>query len=93
MELSEPAILTQRQEFLAARSGRPAGANDPFFADLKGEVAEKGFLVAAADDLIAWARTRSLMPPEHRPVRAAAATRSPRRDQARPVRLLDHLTR
>jgi NADH-quinone oxidoreductase subunit B len=61
MELSEPAILTQRQEFLAARPGRLAGANDPFFADLKGELADKGFLVAAADDLIAWARTRSLM--------------------------------
>jgi NADH-quinone oxidoreductase subunit B len=59
--LSEPAILTQRQEFLAARPGRLAGANDPFFADLKGELADKGFLVAAADDLIAWARTRSLM--------------------------------
>ena len=40
MELSEPAILTQRQEFLAARLGRPAGASDPFFADLKGELAE-----------------------------------------------------
>ena len=61
MELSEPAILTQRQEFLAARPGRPAGTNDPFFADLKGELANKGFLVAAADDLIAWARTGSLM--------------------------------
>jgi NADH-quinone oxidoreductase subunit B len=61
MELSEPAILTQRQEFLAARPGRSAGAKDPFFADLKGELADKGFLVAAADDLIAWARTGSLM--------------------------------
>ena len=38
MELSEPAILTQRKGFVAARPGRPAGANDPFFADLKGEL-------------------------------------------------------
>jgi NADH-quinone oxidoreductase subunit B len=61
MELSEPAILTQRKGFVAARPGRPVGANDPFSADLEGELADKGFLVAAADDLIAWARTGSLM--------------------------------
>ena len=61
MELSEPAILTQREGFVAARPGRPVGANAPFSADLKGELADKGFLVAAADDLIAWARTGSLM--------------------------------
>jgi NADH-quinone oxidoreductase subunit B len=61
MELSEPAILTQRKGFVAARPGRPVGANDPFSADLRGELADKGFLVAAADDLIAWARTGSLM--------------------------------
>ena len=58
MELGEPAILTQRKGFVAAR---PVGANDPFSADLKGELADKGFLVAAADDLIGWARTGSLM--------------------------------
>jgi NADH-quinone oxidoreductase subunit B len=57
MELSEPAILAQRKGFVAARPGRPVGANDAFSADLKGELADKGFLVAAADDLIAWART------------------------------------
>ena len=61
MELSEPAILAQRKGFVAARPGRPVGANDAFSADLKGELADKGFLVAAADDLIAWARTGSLM--------------------------------
>jgi hypothetical protein len=61
MELSEPAILTQRKGFVAARPGRPVGAKDPFSADLRGELADKGFLVAAADDLIAWARTGSLM--------------------------------
>jgi hypothetical protein len=56
MELSEPT-----QELVAARAGGPAGANDPFFAEFKGELTDKGFLVAAADDLIAWARTGSLM--------------------------------
>src|SRR5215472_12616895 len=61
MELSEPMMLAPRQELLAARPGRPAGANESSFADFKGELADKGFLVAAADDLIAWARTGSLM--------------------------------
>jgi NADH-quinone oxidoreductase subunit B len=61
MELSEPTIVAPRRELLAARPGRPAGANEPSFADFKDELADKGFLVAAADDLIAWARTGSLM--------------------------------
>jgi len=61
MELSEPAILTPRREVVAASAGKPAGANDPFFSGLNSELADKGFLVAAADDLIAWARTGSLM--------------------------------
>ena len=55
MELSEPAILAPRQELSAVRPKRPAGANEPSFADFRGELADKGFLVAAADDLIAWA--------------------------------------
>ena len=43
------------------RTGRPVGADDPYFAGMKDELADKGFLVAAADDLIIWARTGSLM--------------------------------
>jgi NADH-quinone oxidoreductase subunit B len=54
-------IFAPRRELLAARPGRPAGSNGPSFADFKGELADKGFLVAAAADLIAWARTGSLM--------------------------------
>jgi len=46
-----------QQDQVAARSG----GDDPFFANLNGELSDKGFLVAAADDLIAWARTGSLM--------------------------------
>ena len=42
-------------------AGTPAPPNDPFFTNLKSELADKGFLVAAADNLIAWARTGSLM--------------------------------
>ena len=36
MELSEPAILAPLQELLAVRPKRPAGANEPSFADFKG---------------------------------------------------------
>ncbi len=49
------------------RVAAPAGggalvkANDPYFQGLSDELADKGFIVAAADDLITWARTGSLM--------------------------------
>ena len=43
------------------RTGKRAGADDAFFAGLNGELADKGFLVTTADDLIIWARTGSLM--------------------------------
>ena len=35
--------------------------DDPFFTGLNAELADKGFLVTTADDLITWARTGSLM--------------------------------
>jgi NADH-quinone oxidoreductase subunit B len=35
--------------------------HDPFFEKISAEVTDKGFLVAAADDIITWARTGSLM--------------------------------
>ena len=35
--------------------------HDPFFDGLSGQLAAKGFITAAADDLITWARTGSLM--------------------------------
>ena len=61
MELSEPGIVAPRQGPVAARTGQPVSANDPFFADLNSELADRGFLVAAVDDVIGWARTGSLM--------------------------------
>ena len=35
--------------------------HDRFFEQAQGELADKGFITAAADDLITWARTGSLM--------------------------------
>src|ERR1700747_567168 len=42
-------------------TGRPVGSNDPYFLGVNRELSDKGFFVAAADDLITWARTGSLM--------------------------------
>ena len=59
MELSEPAIVTSRPSG-TLRSGK-TGADDPFFANVNRDLSDKGFLVASADNIIAWARTGSLM--------------------------------
>ena len=49
----------------AARAGvegaYPVKEDDPFFTGLSDQLADKGFFTAAADDLITWARTGSLM--------------------------------
>jgi NADH-quinone oxidoreductase subunit B len=50
-----------RAALLDPRTGKPVGANDSFFLGLNEELTDKGFLVTAADDLIIWARTGSLM--------------------------------
>jgi NADH-quinone oxidoreductase subunit B len=42
-------------------TGKPVGADDPYFLSLNDELSDKGFLLAATDDLITWARTGSLM--------------------------------
>src|ERR1700733_6938657 len=56
MELSKPAIVNPPQNLMTARS-----VDDPFFANANHQLSDKGFLVASADSLIAWARTGSLM--------------------------------
>src|SRR6266576_1401735 len=55
------AVAPAATGILDPRTGRPVGATDPYFVGLNDELADKGFLVAAADDLITWARTGSLM--------------------------------
>jgi NADH-quinone oxidoreductase subunit B len=59
MEPSEPAIVIPRQEVVAARSGERG--EDALFTTVNYDLSDKGFLVVAADKLIAWARTGSLM--------------------------------
>src|SRR6185436_3950275 len=46
---------------LDPRTGKPVGADDGYFTGLNDELADKGFLVTATDDLSTWARTGSLM--------------------------------
>ena len=41
--------------------GYDPAKHDRFFEQAQGELADKGFVTAAADDLITWARTGSLM--------------------------------
>ena len=52
MGLSErPAVARAASGILDPRTGRPVGADDPYFVDLNSELSDKGFLVTAADDL------------------------------------------
>ncbi|MBA7709719.1 NADH-quinone oxidoreductase subunit B [subsurface metagenome] len=55
------AIAPAPKGILDPATGRPVGASDPFFLEVNHELSDKGFFVAAADDLITWARTGSLM--------------------------------
>jgi NADH-quinone oxidoreductase subunit B len=54
-------IAIPHQKLVAARSGEARDGEVAFFASVNSELSDKGFLVAAADNLIAWARTGSLM--------------------------------
>jgi NADH-quinone oxidoreductase subunit B len=52
-------IVPSGKGMLDAGTGRPV--SDAYFGGVNDELAEKGFLVTSADDLIRWARTGSLM--------------------------------
>src|SRR5919109_1376608 len=54
-------LIERPQGIIDPRTGGVTRGEDPFFSGLSDELADKGFLVAAADDLINWARTGSLM--------------------------------
>ena len=53
----EQAVVKTRGAF----AGAIAPDADQYFAEVSSELADKGFIVTTADDLIAWARTGSLM--------------------------------
>ena len=56
-----PLVAPAAKGIIDPATGKPVGANDKFFGELNDELADKGFLVTATDDLIIWARTGSLM--------------------------------
>ena len=55
------ALAAPAPKGLLGQDGKPIGAADPFFLGINNELADKGFIVTATDDLINWARTGSLM--------------------------------
>src|SRR6201990_3722521 len=55
------AVAPAPKGIIDPATGRPVGASDPFFVEVNRELSDKGFFTAAADDLIIWARTGSLM--------------------------------
>ena len=54
-------IAPEATGILDPRTGQPVGVDDAWFRGVNSELSDKGFLVTAADDLITWARTGSLM--------------------------------
>ena len=54
-------VAPQGVGLIDPRTGKPVGSTDPFSSSLNDELADKGFIVTATDDLINWARTGSLM--------------------------------
>ncbi len=62
MGLNERALMAPAATgVLDPRTGKPVGDDDSFFRGVTDELADKGFLVTATDELITWARTGSLM--------------------------------
>jgi NADH-quinone oxidoreductase subunit B len=59
---SNATLVTPRPTgALDPATGKPVGADDPFFVGVNNELADKGFLVTTVSQLITWARTGSLM--------------------------------
>ncbi|MDB5559258.1 MAG: nuoB, partial [Enterovirga sp.] len=58
---SPVAVAPAPRGIIDPSTGKPVGATDPFFREVNAELADKGFLVTSAEDLITWARTGSLM--------------------------------
>ncbi len=54
-------VAPRPKGILDPATGKPVGADDPFFGAINEELSDKGFLVTSAESLITWARTGSLM--------------------------------
>src|SRR6516225_10324385 len=56
-----PIVAPHAEGLIHLTTGKPFGADNPYFGAISDELADKGFLVTTTDDLIQWARTGSLM--------------------------------
>ena len=61
MGLTPASIAPAPRGIIDPNTGKPIGEDDPFVLSINDQLADKGFLVTSTDDLIAWARTGSLM--------------------------------
>ena len=57
--MQQPLITPDGRGLLDPGTGRPI--SDAYFAGFNSALADKGFVMTAADDLITWARSGSLM--------------------------------
>ena len=60
-ESRTPLVAPMPKGLVDPNTGKPVGADDPFFTSMNDELADKGFILTTVDDLIVWARTGSLM--------------------------------
>src|ERR1700676_1442257 len=60
-KVAKPLMGSAATGIIDPNTGKPVGANDPYFLEVNHELSDKGFFVTATDDLITWARTGSLM--------------------------------
>lgn len=54
-------VAPQPRGIIDPSTGKPVGANDPFFGEINDELADKGFILTSSEALITWARSGSLM--------------------------------
>ena len=62
IETRAPVVAPAARGVLDPNTGKPVGADDPFFNDVNDQLADKGFVVSTVDDLVNWARSSSLWP-------------------------------
>ena len=53
MGLTATSVAPASRGILDPATGKPIGANDPFFGALNDQLADKGFIVTTTDDLLA----------------------------------------
>ncbi len=58
---NQTLVAQEPKGIIDPATGQPVGSRDPFFTEINDQLADKGFIVTASDDLIQWARTGSLM--------------------------------